>query len=500
MDVFKKATNAVKKILMGNEIASWQSDPYFYNALNLLPNPDAILRKMGKTQEVFEAIMSDAHVMGELRPIRANIIGFEWRILPASDSVEDMAAFEFCQTVYSKKPAPSMGWSDVFWNMQQAILRGYRVHEIVWELQNGLMTPTMLIDRPNKRFVYGNANELRVITKANIIEGEPVPDYKFLVSRHMPSYDNPYGVALLSSCFWPYTFKHNGFRWFSRFCEKYGIPWAVGKYPDGTSQAKINELATNLAQMVEDAVAAIPDAGKVELIESGSSGQALPQERLIELCNKEMSKCLTSQTLASEITGNGSYAAAKVHSGREQDNGAADRKIVEDTNNQFLTWITELNFSNAQPPRFEFYEESEARQEWVDVFKDAREFLDIPAQFAHERLQIPQPKDGESVLPKASQPLPIAQFASPLASSEDDPTPVTTYSRQLALHCDPLIEDWVKQIKGHVDNGQNLEALRDVIINLYSDLKAEKLVESKAQAFACADLAGQFDVIQESKD
>jgi len=493
-DVLKRAT---KKLLLGTEIASRQTDPYFYNAMSLMPNPDPILRKMGKTQEVFEAIMSDAHVAGEIRTLHTNVVQYEWRLIAASDTPEDIAALEFAKKVYEKRPAPGIGWQDINWTMYEAVLRGYRAHEIVWELQNGLMTPVMLIDRPNKRFVYGNSNELRIITKNNLIDGEPVPDYKFLVSRHMPSYDNPYGVALLSSCFWPYTFKHNGFRWFSRFCEKYGIPWAVGKYPDGTSQAKINELAASLANMVEDAVAAIPDAGKVELIESGNATGNLPQERLIALCNAEMSKCLTSQTLATEINAQGSFAAAKVHSAREQDNGSADRIIVEDTHNQLLVWMTELNFANAKPPCFEFYEESEARQEWVDVFKDAREFMQIPQAFAHERLQIPLPKNGEAVLPNSQADIQVAQFAQAV---NDDTDPVTDYTQQLAENSSKYLNQMVSKVQAIAfADANDLEKVRDNLLNAYGDLDSKKLENIMTMAFACADLAGQVDVINETK-
>lgn len=357
--MFNILKNTAKKWL-GTEIATRASEPNFYGALPFLPNPDTILRKLGKSQEVFDAIIQDAHVIGELRPLRANILTKNWRLLPGGNKPQDRQAFELAQKLYSQPPAPGIGWPDVFWTMQEAVLRGQRIHEVVWELVDGMQVPVRIIDRPNHRFVYGIANELRLLTRENRFAGVPVDPYKFLVSRHMPSFDNPYGVALLSSCFWPYTFKHNGFRYFTKFCEKYGIPWAVGKYPAGTAQAQIDALADSLARMVEDAIAAIPDAGTVELIQTGTTASTLPQERLIQVCNAEMSKCLNSQTLATEINGQGSRAAAETHRGREQENGAADQKLIESPLNQLLIWMTELNFAGAAAPKFEFYEESQA--------------------------------------------------------------------------------------------------------------------------------------------
>lgn len=449
--MFDGLKKAAKKLL-GTEIASRSSDPNFYGTLHLLPNPDTILRKMGKSQEVFDAIVADAHVMGELRPMRANIITHKWQILPGGDRLEDLRAFELAQKVYRQRPAPGMGWPDVFWTMQEAVLRGQRIHEVVWELVGGLQVPVQVLDRPNHRFIYDIENALRLLTRESPVTGVPVDPYKFLVSRHMPCYNNPYGVALLSSCFWPYTFKHNGFRYFTKFCEKYGIPWAVGKYPAGTAQAQIDALADGLARMVEDAIAAIPDSGKVELIESGGSSKQLPQERLIQVCNAEMSKCLNSQTLATEINGQGSYAAAQTHREREQENGAADRKIVEASNNQLLAWLTALNFAGAAQPRFEFYRESEARKDWVDVLSATREFLDVPVKFAHERLQIPMPQKDEAVLQRSARKVPLKQ---------------SDFAQQPTKY----LEQWIEIFRGSVSDGGGqlhhftVEELDEVIAN-----------------------------------
>lgn len=63
--------------------------------------------------------------------------------------------------------------------------------------------------------------------------------------------------------------------------------------------------------MLENGAATIPDGDSIELlIAKGQSGE-LQQKQLIDLCNREMSKALTSQTLATEQGQNGSRAASE---------------------------------------------------------------------------------------------------------------------------------------------------------------------------------------------
>lgn len=401
--------NKIAASRLAQAIATRANDPHFTHGLGFLPNPDPILRRLNRDQEAFDGIGMDAHVLGELRSVRSALLGFEWRIEAGGDTPADQRAMELCEQVLARPPAPGMHWSDVIWSMAQAVFRGFAVHEVVWERQDGLLLPAAVLDRPQRRFVFSGDNELRLKTRTQQVEGVELGPRKWLLTRHMPSHQNPYGVAVFSSCFWPYTFKHGGFRFFVKFAEKYGLPWAIGKYPAGTPQEEQDKLADALRDMVEDAVAAVQEGSGVELL-NADSGKAVVHENLINLCNREMSKALTSQTLATEIQGDGSRAASETHRGREIAVNESDRQIVADTISELLAWITEINVPHARPPRFEFWEEGEARQSWVTVLEGARQFLDIPKQFAHERLQIPMPADGEDVLPSAPAPTAFPQF------------------------------------------------------------------------------------------
>ncbi len=74
------------------------------------------------------------------------------------------------------------------------------------------------------------------------------------------------------------------------FTEKYGIPHLVGKHPRGASKEETETLADLLENMVQDAIAVIPDDSSVEIQEAEKSSSAEIFEKLIDKMNAEISK------------------------------------------------------------------------------------------------------------------------------------------------------------------------------------------------------------------
>ena len=140
------------------------------------------------------------------------------------------------------------------------------------------------------------------------------------------------------------------------FCEKYGIPYLIGKHPRGASKEETELLADLLENMIQDAIAVIPDDSSVEIMEADKSSSADVFQSLIDAMNAEISKAILGQTLTTEIGSTGSYAASQTHMSVRQDIIDSDKKIVEKTINQLIKWIYELNFPNQDIPQFEMYE------------------------------------------------------------------------------------------------------------------------------------------------
>jgi phage gp29-like protein len=461
-------TNA--KNLLKNNLSQHASDPNFMAILDILPNPDTVLQKMGVTQQVYDDIMSDAHVLGEIRSVRTGILSYERKINPGGDSAADMQAYELCQNIFNKKPAPNLRWTDITWSMAQAPFRGMSVLQIKWLIENGKYLPESITDWKSDRFIFDQENQIRLLTKDQPVKGIELKPEQWLINRHMASSSNPYGVALLSACFWPYTFKHGGFKFFVKFCEKYGLPWAIAKYPQETKDEEQQKIADDLADMVEDAVGAFPKDSEVELLTTSVSGE-LVHERLIHVCNAEISKVLTSQTLATEINGQGSRAASETHREREKSVNESDRDDIADTYNQLFEWVTELNFPpGTRPPTYELYKEEEARIQWAKMIDAARKHVEVPQTWAYRQMQIPEPKDGEATLPllsgKSETP---AEFAKNSTGNDFSSTSnaLDEIDKQLE---NGIIEPLYDMLLQYEKDGKTLKEFQEDLPKFYSQL------------------------------
>ena len=185
-----------------------------------------------------------------------------------------------------------------------------------------------------------------------------MPPRKFLVPRQDASYDNPYGFADLSMCFWPTTFKKGGLKFWVQFTEKYGAPWVVGKHPRGTQDQEAEKLLDALEDMVQDAVAVIPDDSSVELKEAvNGANNAEVYERLLHFCRSEVSIALLGQNQTTEADSTRASAQAGLEVTRDIRDG--DAAIVCGALNTLIRWTCELNFGTGALPQFDMWEQEE---------------------------------------------------------------------------------------------------------------------------------------------
>jgi hypothetical protein len=251
--------------------------------------------------------------------------------------------------------------------MMDAVAYGYSPLEVIWLPDNGRWGIGDIVGKPPQWFEFDQENRLVFRTSVIGAKSEMLPENRFLIARHRPSYANPYGVKVFSKCYWPTTFKKNGFRWWTVFVEKYGGAFMYGKYPGNVDEKYKTELLSSLERMAADAVAIAPADSNI-IIDSiaDKGGGSIVHKEYIEAANKEISKAVLGQTLTTDIGKNGSYAAAKAHDLVRQDLAASDRRRIS----ACFKWTFYNYGAGVSPPTFEFVKDEDLQKDRAVRDKD----------------------------------------------------------------------------------------------------------------------------------
>jgi phage gp29-like protein len=241
----------------------------------------------------------------------------------------------------------------------EAVAFGYAPLEVIWRADGKYWAVGDIAGKPPEWFEFNSENAL--VFKTGAANVEELPPNRFLIARHRPSYANPYGVKVFSKCYWPVTFKKNGFRWWTVFVEKYGGAFLYGQYPNNAGEQYKRELLESLEAMIADAVAIIPEGAEITIESLANKGSVNSvHKEFIEAANAEVSKAVLGQTLTTEVGDKGSYAAAKAHNLVREDLAAADRRRVCEGFNRLSAVWTLYNFgADVAPPVFEFVEDED---------------------------------------------------------------------------------------------------------------------------------------------
>ncbi|MDB5802277.1 MAG: hypothetical protein JWL63_3216 [Rhodocyclales bacterium] len=344
------------------DIVATRDRAFDFSAFNMvLPNPDPVLKRMGKDIEVYRDLRSDAHVGGCIRRRKAAVRAME------SGLDRKKAKSRIAKNI--EAIFADLDMDSIVAEALDGMLYGYQPMEIMWGRVGSMVVPTGVIGKPPEWFLFNPQNELRFRTREKPWEGEELPARKFLLPRQDPSYQNPYGFPDLSMCFWPTTFKKGGLKFWVNFCEKFGMPWIIGKEPRGTLPAETDNFLDRLAEMVQDAVAVIPDDSTVEILESkGNTGSGELYERMLMFCRSEVSIALLGQNQTTEK--DSTHASAKAGHEVTRDIRDGDARVVSASINQLIEWTVELNWGAVERPVWSMWE-----QEQVDKVQAERDAM-----------------------------------------------------------------------------------------------------------------------------
>lgn len=352
---------------------------------------------------LFEAMEDkDSHILAEMGKRKRAIAGLDWEILPWDDSSEQANMAEFIEGAFS-----SLDMEGTILEMADAIGKGIKAIEIIWDTSSGQWTPVGLEPRPLEWFEwrmgrFGRIDELRL--KSDSMEGEELIPGKWIVHRHPAKSGSPFKAPLFRTLAWLFLFRNYSIKAWMQFLETFGIPIMVGKYPVGSPERDRDILLDALDSIATRAAVAIPDGMDVEIKElSMRIGNAPLHQGLLDWAAKEISKAILGQTLTTDTQGKGSYALGQVHNEVRYDILRHDARLVSNTIQQDLIRpICLLNFGQGdQIPYFRLtVRKPEDLKYEAETLKTLTEsgFTQIPTWWIREKFNIPAPQEGDETL------------------------------------------------------------------------------------------------------
>lgn len=443
----------------------------------VLPNPDPILKRQGKDIRVYRDLRSDAHVGGCIRRRKSAVKALEFRVLRNKASARS--------TRLATDIFASLDMDRLHNEILDAVLFGWQPLELEWGWMGGALVPLEVVGKPAEWFMFDQEAQLRFKSRAQPLKGEELAPRKFLLARQEASYANPYGFADLSMCFWPTVFKRGGLKFWMTYVEKYGIPWLVGKTPRGTPQHQNDSLLDQMENMIQDAVAVIPDDSSIDIVDADGKGVNTDLfDQLLMFCRSEISIALLGQNQSTEASSTRASAMAGLEVTKDIRDG--DARLCEATLNQMLRWVVDVNEGvSAAAPTVELYEEEQVNQEQAErddtLTKAGVKFT----RHYWKRTYKLEEEDIEQAAPLT--PTPPTELP-PVAFAEREATGIATSMQEAGAI---TVAGWIDQLRKLVSTHTEPQALQDALLQAYSDLPTKDLTELMALAYELADLQGR---------
>jgi phage gp29-like protein len=240
---------------------------------------------------------------------------------------------------------------------------------------------------------------------------------------------------------------------------------------------------------------------------------------MIDWCEASQSKAILGGTLTSQTGTNGNRSLGDVHNEVRLDIRNDDATQVDRSLSSYLIYPIAVINGLIQDGRTPDFVSDIQEPDDLALYADAIPKLvavgaKIPTVWVSEKLKIPQPEGDEEILgmpapapqdaaiPPGSPPLiptPAPLGYAPLAAQTDgDPTPVTPLTDNLEDQAQYALTTMIETVRHAVGRADSLEALRDDLVAIYGDLDSATLTGIMQMAFATADLAGRYDVLQEA--
>lgn len=469
---------------------------YYLLGLGLLPDPDPVLRQRGDDVTVLQDLTADDQVVTAMQSRKVKTLNKRrYHFTPGHQDGKEPTegALALCRDL--ERDLERVDLLALFSEVLDAPYFGYTVAELIWKPRKGKLALADVVAKPRRWFGFDDLNRLCFQRGDGGLD--VVPLGKCVLTRHFPTYDNPYGLRLLSRCLWPVVFKRGGIQFWMRFAERFGIPWVVA-HSSANDENVRRKMLGQLTAMVQDAVAVISGSDKVDIHDvSGKAGDL--HQAMVTHWDAAISRVLMGQTLtSSDGGGKGSYALGQTHYAVLQDYADCDETLVATFMTDLAWTYGQVNAPGELTPVFEFIQpEDHAARAELDVKLKETGVRFTKAHYVNAYGLA----EDEFEIPEDAKQGPEFSRRSDRSFSQDTDDAQQALDRMVADALPEAVkasEASVREILDLVDKAESYEDLQILLSEALAGVAGDEALETAlAEILVAAELYGRWDAHDE---
>lgn len=379
-----------------------------------------------------ELEQQDGHIFAEMSKRKRAVSALPWSVEPPENpTAAEKYHAELVQSWLKATPE----WSDFITSLLEAVGHGFSCLELKWVYDGTFTLPRKWKFVEHRYFLYPRTDlsgqrirdpQLRLYDGTT--QGAELWRNGWLIHRHAALSGDFGETGLFRVLIWPFLFANFATRDWMEFLDTYGLPILLGKFPDNSDKAVKNALLAAVLGIRRNAGGVLPTTQSIEALK-GTEGKSDEFQKMIDWCEKTVSKVVLGATLTSSEGSHGTQALGNVHNDVRLDIMMSDATQLSETLTQYAQMLLSVNIPNFNPLRSPKIVFDTRRPEDIKVYSEALPKLvecgmQIPQQWAHHKLAIPVPKAGEPVLQMVRKPDAVPASTAALA---EDPKPATVY-------------------------------------------------------------------------
>jgi phage gp29-like protein len=322
--------------------------------------------------------------------------------------------------------------------MVKALIDGYAkgiaVVEIIWHVENGIVSPRCYAPVPAKYLAYPSESNTidRLMIAPKGVNYDMLIDFppdKFLIGIWQQGGNHPVHSANLRSLTKYWLAAIYGLGWYMQYCQLFGIPWRHVE-TDGSDGAM--GAAQEMLDNIGSGGTAVTGPGvKLNILDGVSgSGDSTPTAHLMDIADRACDILMLGQTLTTDVGSSGSRALGDVHASVRGDVLQSVATWVGGIiTTQLIPAIVRMNFgagvASEDMPYAEIVipkpKDEKAIAERVKILREIG--VPVTSKWLYDELGIPEPQDGEEVFGEIAPLPPLEPEITEAARNEIDLRP-----------------------------------------------------------------------------